>query len=520
MTPTAGLASSGGSRPVPFAGFRPPLADGRFWLIQCLVAGIAVLHGAVEWAESRDGLVGVAGGIHDFPVPANIVPVVLAGIWFGMRGGVATGLTTMVLSTPNLVLFHMDEYAWLGEVLMNVIVVGVGLAIGSVVERNTHLRREAEANAERLRTLWDVAAVLALQEEDVDVVSHVVEQLAATRGISAVAFIPESFDSDVAAAVAGDDATVLRRRISVGSDGRSVVGADTAAFDVATSSRQFGTLVVACSSPPHCAEDRLLYSLIANELGSALETLAHRQAEKAHLLGYARAVTAAQERERRRIARDLHDGPTQSMIVINRALTRLGGTGSGNDSAVVGELRELVQDTLGAIQRTTQALRPLLLDDLGLVPALRSLAERRALHSGLVIPVEVVGEPRRLDDDVEVAAYRIAQEALTNVERHAAAQRAEMRIEFTEDGFTMEIRDDGIGMAEGGGLEADHFGLLGMRERADLVGGELSIDSEPGRGTGVRFEMSGESPEAPLVTAGRSDETSVAGIGADPVLPS
>jgi signal transduction histidine kinase len=218
-----------------------------------------------------------------------------------------------------------------------------------------------------------------------------------------------------------------------------------------------------------------------------------RQRDRDHLQRYARAVTVAQENERKRIARDLHDGPAQSLVVLSRGLGRLAQ--AGGDAPAGGEAARQLQDvarhTLRSIRRTTWALRPALLDDLGLLPAIESLAEHHYEPGTAAVAVGVVGESRRLDRDVELAAFRIVQEALANVSRHASAENAAVTIAFLDDRVALTVADDGIGFDVAAQERHDHFGLTGMRERTELVGGTLSVESDAGVGTVVHFEAPG-----------------------------
>ncbi len=467
----------------------PPVGDYRFWLIQTLVAAITVMHGLVEWVERNQGLTGFLDGVHHLPVPAYIIPILLAGFWFGFEGGVLTGLATLVLSVPNLVLFHREDYEWFGEFVTNLLVLAVGLVVASMVERNYRLRVNAEANSRRLRTLWDVAGTLGRHESQGQIITDVVERLAASTLIRGAGYVPSGVRAPAVAS--GDDSALALIRhaaehASYPSDGRATRPAGVLTFDVMTLRRRFGTLLLACAPDHGCGEDAVVFSLVANEMAAVLENLEHREAERSHLRRYARAVTLAQEKERRRIARELHDGPVQSMILLNRGLSQLAdGGGGGANHGRTGELQDLVQSTLGSLQHTTQALRPLMLDDLGLVAALRSLVDRRTKRGELTVAFELLGEERRFDRDAEIAAYRIVQEALTNVARHADTDRALVRVEFLTQRCVLSIIDHGKGFDPAAEQTTERFGIVGMRERAELVGGALRIESSLGSGTKV-----------------------------------
>lgn len=196
-------------------------------------------------------------------------------------------------------------------------------------------------------------------------------------------------------------------------------------------------------------------------------------------------ILGAHEAERKRIARELHDDTGQaltSILVRLRLLERI-----VQDEEVrrnVAELRELTANALDAVRRMAVDLRPAALDDLGLVPALRSYTERFSRHWSVQVDFSAEGVQRRLPATVELVLYRVVQEALSNVAKHSAARHASVTLVRRNNIITARIRDDGKGFDEhevvkaGGGL-----GLFGMRERLALVGGSLQIDTMPGSGT-------------------------------------
>jgi two-component system sensor histidine kinase UhpB len=198
-------------------------------------------------------------------------------------------------------------------------------------------------------------------------------------------------------------------------------------------------------------------------------------------------VLTAQEEERRRIARELHDDTAQSLTAQLLRLKMLEDRGGVTDSQTLAELISQTAATLESIRAIAHELRPPSLDDLGLPAALEGLAAQQRQRFGLPVTVTIRGPRRRLDPDVELALYRIAQEALTNVAKHAQAGQAQLQLSFDNGQVTLEIRDDGRGFDVGqlpsrqGGL-----GLFSMRERAQLVGAELTLASAPGAGTVVR----------------------------------
>jgi signal transduction histidine kinase len=212
----------------------------------------------------------------------------------------------------------------------------------------------------------------------------------------------------------------------------------------------------------------------------------HERRLRERLEAHARLVVEAQEAERRRIARELHDEIGQTLTGLKLTLEQLERSPPAEVGLGLSRARSLVAELMSRVDILSLDLRPAMLDDLGLLPALLWLVGRYYAQTGVRVAVEHEGLDRTLEPDVETAAYRIVQEALTNVARHADTGRASVRCTAGEDAFLIEVRDEGAGFDSGalagGSLK---FGLVGMEERARLVGGTLAVTSEPGKGTAV-----------------------------------
>lgn len=218
------------------------------------------------------------------------------------------------------------------------------------------------------------------------------------------------------------------------------------------------------------------------------------QASQAGLHDYIAAITSAQEEERLRLARELHDDTIQELIALRqRVQLARKATGETKAASALEELERLTEVTIENVRRMTRALRPIYLEDLGLMTALEMLTRETNQVEGLQVEFQRNGRERRLNREAELALYRIAQQALGNVVRHAGAQRAILRLDFSDAEINLEVSDDGIGfqipryptdLAPSG-----HFGLLGMHERADLIGARLEVTSEPGRGTRISVRL-------------------------------
>ena len=211
------------------------------------------------------------------------------------------------------------------------------------------------------------------------------------------------------------------------------------------------------------------------------------------LRGLTRGLEAAKEDERKRIARELHDEMGQALTTAKLNLQLLPGT-------IVPEERERrVSDAIGLLDRLighvralSLDLRPPLLDELGLSPALRGYLEAQARRSGLVIDLAADSVPPGLPSEIEIAAFRVAQEAVTNVLRHAQARRVSVEVRYDPGWLDVRVVDDGRGFDVAETLDhaaGRHLGLLGMRERVDSLGGSVTIESTPGHGTAIRAHL-------------------------------
>jgi signal transduction histidine kinase len=197
-------------------------------------------------------------------------------------------------------------------------------------------------------------------------------------------------------------------------------------------------------------------------------------------------VTAAQEEERQRIARELHDGVGPALASLNMRLRTARKLLERDRHPVAGEIEELAglaQASIQDIRRLIHDLRPVALDELGLVPALRGYVARYREEQGLEVTLALPEDDERLPALLETALFRIVQEALANVARHARARRVEIGVTCGREGVTLRVADDGRGFDPQIPRPATHLGLWSMRERVEHLGGRFEIESAPGRGT-------------------------------------
>jgi signal transduction histidine kinase len=209
-----------------------------------------------------------------------------------------------------------------------------------------------------------------------------------------------------------------------------------------------------------------------------------------HLQALSRRLVEVQENERHYIARELHDEAGQALASLKIGLRHL--ERDSHDPATVIErcnaLKMITDEVLEDLHRLAIDLRPAALDHLGLVAALRQQSERFSDETRLTVQFEVVGKVERLPNEMETAIYRIVQEALTNVVRHARATRVDILLERREDLLVVVVEDNGVGF-DPERQDASRLGVLGMRERADMLGGRIIYESAPGKGATMLLEV-------------------------------
>jgi signal transduction histidine kinase len=208
------------------------------------------------------------------------------------------------------------------------------------------------------------------------------------------------------------------------------------------------------------------------------------------LRALSRRLVRVEEAERRHIARELHDEVGQALTGLKLSLEMSARLAGDALSARLGEAQALADELIGQVRRLSLDLRPAMLDDLGLLPALLWHIERYTARTGVALAFEHAGLDRRFPPDVETAAYRIVQEALTNVARHAGVREAALRIGAADETLRLVIQDHGTGFTAESALAGyATSGLAGMHERAVLLGGRLTVESAPGAGTCVTAEL-------------------------------
>lgn len=470
--------------------------EAAFWRIQAMVLLVTALHVLLE-ARPLDIniLQQMAPSLQHVPVGLYVIPVTYAGFVYGLEGGVLTGLWCGLLASANIPFFHRAEFEWVAELSFILVVIGVGVVTSIPVERERRQRQSAESVARRLAMLNEVTQAglrpWGVPQTAEAILARVVGLLDA-QGACLALWRRENDEMVVFASQAADGSSsrALEARLCAPAQERPTVPDGTIRETGLASGGLRGILCVCLGSdqePFPEMEDFLV--TVGSQLTISIENALLHQQERELLESYVQLVTRAQEEERKHIARELHDGAAQELTVLYRGLNEMTTSGRESDTDELIRLREMAESVLGELRRFGRDLRPALLDDLGLIPALEwllsDLAERTTIRSGL----DISGRVRRLDPEAEVGLFRIIQEALRNVEKHARATRVDVDVRFRPDAVIVSVGDDGCGFEVpeelGSLVPSGRLGLMGVRERAQLLRGNLELTSEPGGGTRV-----------------------------------
>lgn len=204
-------------------------------------------------------------------------------------------------------------------------------------------------------------------------------------------------------------------------------------------------------------------------------------------------IIEAQEEERKRVSREIHDGPAQLManVLIRSELLEKIYVEKGTDAAraEIKDLRVMVRDSLKEVRRIIYDLRPMALDDLGLVPTLDKYLRNVKDRSGKVVELHALGQARRFPTKMEIAIFRLIQESVSNAVKHSDANLIEVKLEFTQKFISIYIRDDGKGFDTSKPAKSNSFGMMGMRERVELLEGTIKVKSRLNYGTSVYIQI-------------------------------
>jgi len=454
------------------AGRYPSLVDARILLP---LAFFGFIHGSHEWLEM--GIL-VAQW---FKIP---VPAAIAYVRLGM----------LILSFSLLVIFAMQvlrpegqhlnkKYTFLGLgllILYVCLVVYVGAIHQSTV---THWMQDADALSRYLLAVPGAAlAGLALWRQAQRAESHQWRSMARGYKLAAVGFVLYSATQLIVGPV-----DLLPARYLNLTTFYQVTGIPIQAIRAAIAVLITGGLLRASQLIERERRNEMVAAQRARvaTMEQRQHDLMERETMRRELLRY---IVVAQEDERARIARELHDETAQFLTALSLDLATLRNAIADNFQAtkLIDRLQGLNRQMSQGIYRMVHDLRPAQLDDLGLVAGIKYLIDEERVRNGLEVSLISEGDITELDPLVETVIFRVAQEALTNVARHAQCDSAQLRLRYEPKEVKLTVHDDGVGIVPRPETSAERgWGIAGMRERVEAVGGQLLIDSTPGQGTTV-----------------------------------
>jgi PAS domain S-box-containing protein len=426
---------------------------------------------------------------HAFERILYLAPIVWAGFIAGWKGAVVTSIISLFCMLPRAIFISahpMDAIFETGAVF----IIGNVLAFSfASLRKEREYRTQLEAAQEELRASEEKYRELFSSAFDAiwvhDLKGDVIAANRASEKLTGYS-MKELMQKNVKSLLSADDlylASQIRRKLLAGEPVEQPYEQHLIKKDGSEGFVQLATSLVLSDGKPvgfqHIARD-----------------ITEQKRMQDNLRFYLQQVTRAQEEERKRISRELHDDTIQALVVLAR---QLDATATGNkaldddDRRRLEELREQANNIMQGVRRLSQDLRPAALDRLGLLPALEWLASGVKDFSGIDVKVNVTGKERRFSEEVELLLFRIVQEALRNVWRHSQASEADISVEFGDNQTQIAIIDNGKGFdvpqTIGDLTRTGKLGLAGIQERVQLLGGSLTAQSQPGKGTNITIKL-------------------------------
>lgn len=478
--------------------FREP----RFWHVQALVVLVTVPHYAIESSGERFATL-EDWQLNSLAISLYILPLLYAALNYSWEGALLTALWAAALTSPSYWLWDRSTSHYLTEIGQLMVVLPVGLLVAWRVDIETKHRRRAEKTSASLSLLNETGEALGRTLEAEGQAPVILRKLLSGLPLNSAWLCLEDPRNELRVDIeladeGGNLPSELPRELHRRTAATRVTQVEDwyIAVPLLTEDGLLGSLGATISGGSIPSEEQIeVLTTVARQLSAAIANARLYHERQESLQSYVRHVTEAQEEERLRISRELHDETAQELVQLVRGLEQIQNASDETRMQSVDQLIASTRETIRSVRRFSRYLRPSVLDDLGLLAAIELIVEEAnsTLPGGATLRVE--GEPQRMAEPVELALFRIAQESLRNIEKHAGATSAAVELKFDADAISLSVSDDGTGFDVpniSGLARAGKLGLVGMKERCDLVGGWFDIQSNPGVGTRVVVRVGGD----------------------------
>ncbi len=469
-----------------------PWTNSRFWILQFIILALYLIRLAATVTFHLDA---TSPAVEFSTVELFVVPVIYGTLNYGLDGALLTAGWVTMLAVPRFLtalVSHNYVAAW-AELAQVVLLDALAALVGQRVSSEQDARRIAESAQEahqRAETLYrdlfysNQAPILIVDGNGYVVETNLSAQrtFAPSTNRGRATGLPVRLVDVIGPVASSHILTRLisaRLPLSAGQDDES--GDADLVEPVAFEVQGHPALYRPSATMLGGSGDGTRMQIVFEDVTA--ETRRHDLME-----AFAARVVSGQEEERRHIAQEIHDGPVQSLIHLCRQIDSMDAVSDPTHGGLrPSELRAIAEDTVAELRSIAKGLRPSILDDLGLVASINQILTEAGERQQFKSSFGVTGDERRLRPTVELALFRIAQEAISNIERHAEAQRVAVGLNFDQQGVRLLVRDDGVGFetrADSGGA-GESLGLPGMSERARLIQSKLRIHSSKGGGTTV-----------------------------------
>jgi two-component system sensor histidine kinase UhpB len=350
------------------------------------------------------------------------------------------------------------------------------------LSREHELRQQIDALNQRMRTVFELApvAIWITSDDRIVFANRACATLFGTRDSKVL------IGRTIYELLAPESCDAVRQTMAQALQGQA--RAPTIHERIARVDGGLRDVVIALAGLPD--EGRTVVQMVITDITERARENRELERSRGDLRRLSARMVQAREDERRRIARELHDELGQRLTALKMELSSLGAESvQPTRAGRIGAMLEMVDDTVASVRRIATELRPLMLDDLGLNAAIEWLADSWSQRMGVAVQLHLRASDPALDDAINIALYRMVQEALTNIARHAQATKVCIEIEQIAGELQLTVMDNGIGFDEGSIHREDAFGLVGMRERALMLGGQLVIGSSPSGGGRVSVRL-------------------------------